>query len=440
MKIAVLGSGYVGLTTSACLAETGNDVICVDILEERVEALNRGGIPFFEPGLGALVSRNLAEGRLSFTTDGARAVRESHIVFIAVGTPPDEDGSADLQYVLAAARDIGRAVDGERIVITKSTVPVGTARRVRAVIEAETEHPVYVCSNPEFLREGAAVSDFQKPDRVVLGVDDPRPARVLRDLYAPFVRTGNEILVMDVASAEITKYAANAMLAARISFMNMIGRLCERAGADVDQVRRGIGSDRRIGPTYLFPGVGYGGSCFPKDVKALASTMKELELDASILDAVEYVNERQKQLLVEWAVERFGKDLRGRTFAVWGLAFKPNTDDMREAPSLATIRGLLERGARVVAHDPAATGEARRILDDAIEYREHNYDALEGADALFIHTEWHPYRHPDFARMRTLLKQAVILDGRNLYSPRAMRALGFEYYSVGRRPVTPEAA
>ena len=440
MKIAVLGSGYVGLTTSACLAETGNDVICVDILEERVEALNRGGIPFFEPGLGALVSRNLAEGRLSFTTDGARAVRESHIVFIAVGTPPDEDGSADLQYVLAAARDIGRAVDGERIVITKSTVPVGTARRVRAVIEAETEHPVYVCSNPEFLREGAAVSDFQKPDRVVLGVDDPRPARVLRDLYAPFVRTGNEILVMDVASAEITKYAANAMLAARISFMNMIGRLCERAGADVDQVRRGIGSDRRIGPTYLFPGVGYGGSCFPKDVKALASTMKELELDASILDAVEHVNERQKQLLVEWAVERFGKDLRGRTFAVWGLAFKPNTDDMREAPSLATIRGLLERGARVVAHDPAATGEARRILDDAIEYREHNYDALEGADALFIHTEWHPYRHPDFARMRTLLKQAVILDGRNLYSPRAMRALGFEYYSVGRRPVTPEAA
>ena len=440
MKIAVLGSGYVGLTTSACLAETGNDVICVDILEERVEALKRGGIPFFELGLGALVSGNLADGRLSFTTDGARAVRESHIVFIAVGTPPDEDGSADLQYVLAAARDIGRAMDGERIVITKSTVPVGTARRVRAVIEAETEHPVYVCSNPEFLREGAAVSDFQKPDRVVLGVDDPRPARVLGDLYAPFVRTGNEILVMDVASAEITKYAANAMLAARISFMNMIGRLCERTGADVDQVRLGIGSDRRIGPTYLFPGVGYGGSCFPKDVKALASTMKELELDASILDAVEHVNEGQKRLLVELAVERFGEDLRGRTFAVWGLAFKPNTDDMREAPSLATIRGLLERGATVVAHDPAATGEARRILHDAIEYREHNYDALEGADALFIHTEWHPYRHPDFARMRTLLKQAVILDGRNLYSPRAMRARGFEYYSVGRRPVTPEAA
>jgi len=440
MKIAVLGSGYVGLTTGACLAETGNDVICVDILEERVELLKRGEVPFFEPGLAALVSRNLDEGRLSFTTDVSGAVRASRIIFIAVGTPPGDDGSADLQYVLAAARDIGRAMDGGRIVITKSTVPVGTARRVGAVIEAETEHPVHVCANPEFLKEGAAVSDFKKPDRVVLGVDDPEAARVLRELYAPFVRTGNEILVMDVPSAEITKYAANAMLATRISFMNTIGRLCERAGADVDQVRLGVGSDRRIGPTYLFPGVGYGGSCFPKDVKALASTLKGLGLDSSILEAVEQVNERQKRRLVEVAVERFGEDLRGRTFAVWGLAFKPNTDDMREAPSLVTIPALLERGARVVAHDPAAMGETRRILGDAIEYREHNYDTLEGADALFIHTEWHPYRHPDFARMRTLLRNAVILDGRNLYSPRTMRAHGFEYYSVGRRPVTADCA
>lgn len=429
-----------GLTTGACLAETGNDVICVDILEEKVEALNRGRIPFFEPGLDALVAQNLEEGRLTFTTDVTRAVRDSIVVFIAVGTPPEGDGSADLQYVLAAARDIGRAMDGERIVITKSTVPVGTARLVREAIEAETVHPVHICANPEFLKEGAAVSDFRKPDRVVLGVDDPGVAEVLRDLYAPFVRTGNEILLMDVASAEITKYAANAMLATRISFMNMVSRLCRRAGADVDMVRLGIGTDRRIGPTYLFPGAGYGGSCFPKDVKALARTMRELELDPPILDAVEQVNEAQKRLLAELAVERFGADLRDRTFAFWGLAFKPNTDDMREAPSLVTIRALLERGARVVAHDPVAVCEARRILGDAIEYREHNYDALAGADALFIHTEWNPYRHPDFAHMRTLLARPVIFDGRNLYSPRAMRAHGFEYHSIGRRPVTPEEA
>ena len=439
MKIAVVGSGYVGLTTGACLAETGNDVICVDILEEKVEALNRGRIPFFEPGLDALVTQNLEEGRLTFTTDVGWAVRDSFIVFITVGTPPDDDGSADLQYVLGAARDIGRAMDGERIVITKSTVPVGTARLVRGAIEAETKHPVHVCANPEFLKEGAAVSDFRKPDRVVLGVDDVKAAQVLRDLYTPFVRTGNEILVMDVASAEITKYAANAMLATRISFMNMVSRLCQRAGADVDMVRLGIGSDRRIGPTYLFPGVGYGGSCFPKDVKALARTMRELELDPSILDAVEHVNEGQKRLLAELAVERFGEDLRDRTFAFWGLAFKPNTDDMREAPSLVTIRALLERGARVVAHDPVATREARRILGDAIDYCEHNYHALAGADALFIHTEWNPYRHPDFARMRTLLAQPVIFDGRNLYSPRAMRAHGFEYHSIGRRAADPGA-
>ena len=439
MKIAVVGSGYVGLTTGACLAETGNDVICVDILEEKVEALNRGRIPFFEPGLDALVTQNLEEGRLTFTTDVGWAVRDSFIVFIAVGTPPDDDGSADLQYVLGAARDIGRAMDGERIVITKSTVPVGTARLVRGAIEAETKHSVHVCANPEFLKEGAAVSDFRKPDRVVLGVDDVKAAQVLRDLYTPFVRTGNEILVMDVASAEITKYAANAMLATRISFMNMVSRLCQRAGADVDMVRLGIGSDRRIGPTYLFPGVGYGGSCFPKDVKALARTMRELELDPSILDAVEHVNEGQKRLLAELAVERFGEDLRDRTFAFWGLAFKPNTDDMREAPSLVTIRALLERGARVVAHDPVATREARRILGDAIDYCEHNYHALTGADALFIHTEWNPYRHPDFARMRTLLAQPVIFDGRNLYSPRAMRAHGFEYHSIGRRAADPGA-
>ena len=440
MRIAVVGTGYVGLTTGACLAETGNDVICADIVEEKVEALERGEIPFYEPGLAALVRQNVAEGRLSFTTDVAGAVRASYIIFIAVGTPPDEDGSADLSAVVEAAAGIGRAMDGERIVITKSTVPVGTARLVREAIEAETEHRVRVCSNPEFLKEGAALSDFRKPDRVVIGVDDPVAGEVLQNLYAPFVRTGNEILVMDTAAAEITKYAANAMLATRISFMNTIARLCERTGADVDMVRLGVGSDRRIGPTFLFPGVGYGGSCFPKDVKALAGTMKRLGVDCSILDAVESVNESQKRLLLELVVERFGEALHDRTFAVWGLAFKPNTDDMRAAPSLVTIRGLLERGARVVAHDPVAMHEARRILGDAIEYRDQNYDVLEGADALIIHTEWHPYRHPDFPRMRNLLGDPVILDGRNLYAPAAMRDLGFEYHSVGRRPALPGGA
>lgn len=437
MKIAVLGSGYVGLTTGACLAETGNDVICADILQDKIDALRKGEIPFFEPGLQSLVVQNVAEGRLKFTTDVARAVRESYIIFIAVGTPPDEDGSADLRHVIAAAGDVGRAMDGERIIITKSTVPVGTARLVRQAIEAETDHPVRVCSNPEFLKEGAALSDFRKPDRVILGVDDERAAEVLRDLYAPFVRTGNEILVMDIASAEITKYAANAMLASRISFMNSIARLCERTGADVDMVRLGVGSDRRIGPTFLFPGAGYGGSCFPKDVKALAQTMKELEVDSSILDAVEAVNARQKRYLAERCVDRFGDDLSGRTFAVWGLAFKPNTDDMREAPSLVTIQRLLERGARIVAHDPVAMSEARRILGDSIEFRSLNYAVLEGADALIIHTEWSPYRRPDFARIRASLKRPIIFDGRNLYNAAAMRELGFEYYSVGRPAASP---
>ena len=437
MRIAVLGSGYVGLTTGACLAETGNDVVCADIVQEKVDALNRGEIPFFEPGLAALVEENVAAGRLTFTADNAMAVRDSYIVFIAVGTPPGEDGSADLRHVLAAARDVGRAMDGERIVITKSTVPVGTARMVREAIEGETEHPVHVCCNPEFLKEGAAIRDFKRPDRVVLGVDDSAAADVLRDLYMPFVRTGNEILVMDTASAEVTKYAANAMLATRISFMNTVGRLCERSGADVDMVRLGVGSDRRIGPTYLFPGVGYGGSCLRKDVTALARTLNAMEVDASILDAVERVNESQKRLLTEMVVGRFGEDLRGRVFAVWGLAFKPGTDDMREAPSLVTIRGLLERGARVVAHDPAALDAARRIFGDSIEYTDRNYDALSGADALLIHTEWHPYRHPDFGRMRASLANAVIFDGRNLYAPGVMRELGFEYFSVGRRPVAP---
>ena len=438
MKIAVVGTGYVGLVVGACLAETGHDVICADIDERKIKALNNGKIPIYEPGLDTLVEHNLSEGRITFTTEVEKAVRDSYIIFIAVGTPPDEDGSADLQHVLAVATTIGRSMDGERIVITKSTVPVGTAKRVRDAIQKETDHPVHVCSNPEFLKEGAAVDDFMKPDRVVLGVDNAKAGEVLRDLYSPFVRTGNDILLMDVSSAEITKYAANAMLATRISFMNAVAQLCEKTGADVSQVRMGIGSDARIGPSFLFPGVGYGGSCFPKDVKALVRTMNEMGADASILEAVEAVNDRQKHLLLNAAVDRFGEDLSGRTFAVWGLAFKPNTDDMREAPSLVTIQGILERGGRVVAHDPVARHEAERILRDKIEYRDHNYEALEGADALIIHTEWHPYRRPDFPRMRDLLKEPVIFDGRNLYNPEQMRELGFEYVSVGRRPVTLE--
>ena len=435
MKIAVVGSGYVGLVAGACLAESGNDVICADIDQDKIDGLNRGEIPIFEPGLEPLIESNLEAGRLSFTTEVPEAVRASEIVFIAVGTPPDEDGSADLQHVLAVARTIGESMNGEKIVITKSTVPVGTAKRVRDEIESRTKHTVHVCSNPEFLKEGAAIEDFMKPDRVVLGVDSEYAAEVLRDLYAPFVRTGREILIMDVPSAEITKYAANSMLAMRISFMNSIAQLCEKAGADVNAVRQGIGSDTRIGSSFLFPGVGYGGSCFPKDVQALARTMSELGADPSILQAVEHVNQLQKRILLDRLVDRLGEDLTGRTVAVWGLAFKPNTDDMREAPSIVTIEGLLERGARVVAHDPVAMDEARRRFGDRVEFASVNYDALHGAAALVIHTEWHPYRRPDFERMLDAMERPLVLDGRNLYDPDQMAERGFEYVSIGRAGV-----
>ncbi len=432
MKVAVIGSGYVGLVVGACLAESGNDVVSADIDAGKVDRLNRGEIPIYEPGLEPLVRNNLAAGRIRYTTDVAEAVRASEVIFIAVGTPPGEDGSADLQHVLSVARTIGQSMNGDKIVITKSTVPVGTAVRVSDEIRKHTEHTAHVCSNPEFLKEGAAVDDFMKPDRVVLGVDSEHAAERLRDLYEPFVRAGASILLMDVPSAEITKYAANAMLATRISFMNSIAQLCEQAGADVDSVRRGIGSDARIGHSFLFPGAGYGGSCFPKDVKALMRTMQDLGADASILQAVEAVNERQKTVLLGRVVGHLGQDLTGVTVAVWGLAFKPNTDDMREAPSLVTIAGLLERGARVVAHDPVATEEARHILGDRIEYAASNYDALQGASALVIHTEWHPYRRPDYARMKSLMARPLILDGRNLWDPQDMVALGFEYECMGR--------
>jgi UDPglucose 6-dehydrogenase len=441
MRVAVIGTGYVGLVVGACLAETGNDVICADIDEEKIARLNRGEIPIYEPGLEPLVERNLKEGRLRFTTDVGLAVRESDIIFIAVGTPPDEDGSADLQHVLAVARTIGENMNGEKIVITKSTVPVGTAGKVRATIEKYTTHRVHVCSNPEFLKEGAAVDDFMKPDRVVVGVDSEYAKRVLAELYEPFVRTGKPILFMDIASAEITKYAANAMLATRISFMNMIARLCAEVGADVDLVRKGIGTDARIGPSFLFAGAGYGGSCFPKDVKALIRTLGEYGVDASILEAVERVNEGQKRLLLDAVVGRLGEDLSGRTLAVWGLSFKPETDDMREAPSLVVVEGLLERGAVVQVHDPEAMEVARRHhFGDRVTYCEQNYQALDGADALLILTEWHMYRRPDFQKIRSLLKQPIIFDGRNLFEPSRMREAGFEYYSIGRRAALPLAA
>jgi UDPglucose 6-dehydrogenase len=440
MNIAVVGTGYVGLVAGACLAETGNDVTCADIDAKKIERLNAGEIPIYEPGLEPLVERNLRERRLAFTTDVAAAVAAAEVIFIAVGTPPGEDGSADLQHVLAVAETIGRSMpaDGpEKIVITKSTVPVGTANRVREAIRRHAARPFHVCSNPEFLKEGAAVQDFMKPDRVVVGVDSDHARERLAELYAPFVRTGNPIYFMDIASAEITKYAANAMLATRISFMNTIAALCEAVGADVARVRQGIGSDERIGPSFLFAGIGYGGSCFPKDVKALVHTLREAGVDSAILDGVEQVNAAQKSVLVERVVQELGEDLSGATFAVWGLSFKPETDDMREAPSLTILRGLCERGAKVRAHDPEARHEAGRYFADLLATGqltlcERNYDCLEGADALLVLTEWKAYRSPDFERIRAALARPLVFDGRNLWEPERMASLGFRYVSIGR--------
>jgi len=441
MHVGVIGTGYVGLVVGAGLAETGNDVICVDIDETKIARLRRGEIPIFEPGLDRLVERNLHDGRLQFSTDVPAAVRASDIIFIAVGTPPGEDGSADLQHVLAVAETIGKSMNGEKVVVTKSTVPVGTAERVRATIRQHTQHDLHICSNPEFLKEGAAVDDFMKPDRVVVGVDSEYARSMLAELYSPFVRTGNPILFMDVPSAEITKYAANAMLATRISFMNMVARLCDAVGADVSHVRQGIGSDDRIGTSFLFAGAGYGGSCFPKDVKALIRTLQEYDIDAGILEAVERVNESQKNVMLEMVDEQFPDGLAGRRMAIWGLSFKPDTDDMREAPSLVIVDGLLERGAEVSAHDPEAIDVARGIFGDRIQYAESNYDAVRDADALLIVTEWKQYRVPDFKRMRDVMRRTLVIDGRNLFEANRLRELGFDYVSIGRpsaRPAAPE--
>jgi UDPglucose 6-dehydrogenase len=444
MKIAVIGTGYVGLVTGTCFAEVGNDVICVDNDQRKVEMLQGNEIPIYEPGLDRLVKRNAEEGRLMFTTDTHEAVQKSLACFIAVGTPPDEDGSADLQYVLSVARDIARSMNGYKIVVNKSTVPVGTADLVRAEIlkvqdELGVHHDFDVVSNPEFLKEGAAIDDFMKPDRVVIGADNPRVAELMKVLYSPFSRSHDKLIVMSVRSSEMTKYAANAMLATRISFMNEVALLCEALGADINEVRNGIGSDTRIGYKFIYPGVGYGGSCFPKDVKALIHMARKAKVPSLLNDAVEAVNDTQKHLLTKKVTEHFGADLKGRTFALWGLSFKPETDDMREAPAIEIIRDLLASGAQIIAYDPVAMNESKRILGDqpGLVYAKGNYEALKDADALLLVTEWHQFRYPDFDRIKAELKQPVIFDGRNQYEPGKMAELGFHYYCVGRRPVKP---
>jgi UDPglucose 6-dehydrogenase len=428
----VVGTGYVGLVVGACLAETGNDVICADVDAEKIGGLKNGKIPIYEPGLEQLVVDNQVKNRLRFTTDVGALVEASDVIFIAVGTPPDEDGSADLQHVLKVAQTIGDHMNGPKLVITKSTVPVGTAEKVRRTIAERTSEKFHVCSNPEFLKEGAAVDDFMKPDRVVIGVDSKEAERIVAELYAPFVRTGNPIIFMDIASAELTKYAANAMLATRISFMNQIAELCEQVGADVTLVRRGIGSDERIGSAFLFPGPGYGGSCFPKDVKALVKTGDDQGVPLDILKAVEDVNARQKRRLAQKLAEAVDGDLAEKRIAVWGLAFKAKTDDMRESPAIDLIEAVLEAGGTVCAHDPEAIESAKRVFGDRIVYAEGMYDVLEGADALVIVTEWLEYRNPDFGRMHELLQNPLIVDGRNLYEPERMASLGFRYHGIGR--------
>jgi UDPglucose 6-dehydrogenase len=439
MKITVIGTGYVGLVSGACLAEMGNSVMCLDLDPGKIATLKSGGIPIYEPGLESVVRRNVESGRLHFTTNVEESVEFGTIQFIAVGTPPDEDGSADLQYVVAAARNIGKHMKDYKLVVDKSTVPVGTADRVRTALREELDKrgvqiPFSVASNPEFLKEGAAVDDFMKPDRIVVGTDDEQATQLLRAVYAPFQRNRERLIVMDIRSAELTKYAANAMLATRISFMNELAVLAERLGADIEQVRHGIGSDPRIGYDFLYAGCGYGGSCFPKDVQALRRTAQDNGIAARVLDAVEEANNAQKHLLVERITARFGEDLSERRFALWGLAFKPNTDDMREAPSRVVMEGLWKRGATVVAHDPAAMQETYRLFGDRPDLRlvDAPIDALDHADALIVVTEWKVFRSPDFNAIKTRLKYPVIFDGRNLYEPEQARANGFEYFSIGR--------
>lgn len=433
MRIAVIGSGYVGLVAGTCFAESGNTVTCIDIDEKKIAGLRDGVVPIFEPGLEELIKRNVRDGRLHFTTDYAEGMKDAQVAFIAVGTPPGENGSADVRYVLAAARSIAEHMTGYTVVVDKSTVPVGTAKKVVDAMTPIAKHDFDVVSNPEFLKEGAAIDDFLKPDRVVVGADTERAADIMTELYEPFVRTGNPIFTMDVASAELTKYAANAMLATRISFMNEIANVCELVGADVDNVRKGIGSDDRIGSRFLFAGTGYGGSCFPKDVKAIIHTADSLDYDFKILKAVEDVNASQKLIMFRKIVDHFGEDLSGKRFALWGLAFKPNTDDMREAPAIVLSRALKAAGAEVVAHDPEAMEESREhYLKDEIEYADSPMQAVEGADALVVVTEWNEFRRPDFDALKAALKSPVVFDGRNVFRRKTLEEAGFSYHGIGR--------
>jgi UDPglucose 6-dehydrogenase len=432
MKLAVVGSGYVGLVAGTCFAEVGNTVVCIDTDEVKVARLNRGELPIYEPGLKEILEKAVKNERLFFTTSYEKAIPEADVVFIAVGTPPDEDGSADLKHVLAAARMIGEHLQGYTVIVDKSTVPVGTAVKVSKAIAEVTDAEYDVVSNPEFLKEGAAVQDFLKPDRVVIGAPNEKASEAMVELYKPFVRTNHPIVTMDVPSAEMTKYAANAMLATRITFMNEIANLCEKVGANVEMVRGGIGTDSRIGPQFLFPGVGFGGSCFPKDVRAIMQTGEQNDSALHILDAVQKANDAQKLVLYNKAMDYYDGDLSGKTFAIWGLAFKARTDDMREAPAIYTIRALLEKGARIQAWDPEAMVNAQHIFGDSVQLTHTQYDALKGADALLIMTEWSDFREPEYERMKMLLKEPVIFDGRNLYAPGKMADRGFSYFSIGR--------
>ena len=434
MKIAVIGTGYVGLVTGTCFAETGNEVTCVDIDQKKVDKLSSGEITIYEPGLEKIFLRNLKEQRLHFTSDLKAGIKDAKILFLALPTPPGEDGSADLKYVLGVAKDLGKIIEDYVVVVDKSTVPVGTAEKVQKAIAENSKVDFDVISNPEFLREGVAVEDFMKPDRVVIGTNSERSKKLMNELYAPFVRSGNPLIYMDVRSAELTKYAANSFLATKISFMNEIAQLCERLGADVDMVRLGVGSDARIGKRFLFPGIGYGGSCFPKDVQALVKSAAEVDYDFQILNAVMDVNEKQKLHLMPKINNFFNGDLAGKHFALWGLAFKPNTDDIREAPALYMIEALLAAGATVAAFDPEAMPNVKALLGDTISFAENQYDALEGADALIIATEWNEFRTPDFLKMVKSLKQKAIFDGRNLFEVKSVNELGFHYESIGRNP------